>query len=106
MNTYKVEVEIEVPEGYELVKKQNSHKVQPLSSNKGIIAKIIKSPSPTFTKNDYNLCEDTNGKKMAFIGKGLAPTILEEHCIVLSREFDWEIVNSGINIILIPSYKF
>lgn len=91
-------IEIEVPDGYELVKTADGWKVE--KEGKNVILKQVLSGS-----SDDAICRSEKGAIVAFIGHFFAPKKLEGKCIILNDLFDWEfIIKNGYHI-CIPTKK-
>jgi len=91
-------VEIEVPDGYELVKTDEGWKL--VKEDKNVILKQVSYG----TSNDI-ICITEAGTTVAFIGWSFAPKGLESKCLVLNDTFDWEFVAREGFHICIPTKK-
>lgn len=84
-------------------------KVLEASKQSSEAKKVLETLFPEVFKPQNMIIEPfeltTDGTKMIFIGKELAPSGLSEKCIILSRKYNWEYKEFGVYRILIPTTK-
>lgn len=95
-------IEIEIPDGYELMKTDDGWRLEKESKN----ITIKRSESD----DNLILCagEMPTGEKipyLVYIGNKLAPHGLRNQCIILNDSVEWEFVIEHGNHILIPKRK-
>jgi hypothetical protein len=91
-------IEINVPEGYELVKTATGFEVVEVEKENVELCQV--------DKNDYGIIAETlERKQVAWIADGHAPEGLKHKCVSLNPRFNWEFTTYNGRHILIPTRK-
>ena len=93
-------IEIDVPEGYELVKTATGFEVVKVEvENKNVVLTQV-------NENEHRVIAETvDREQVAWIANGHAPEGLKDKCISLNPKFNWNFTTHDGRHILIPTRK-